>query len=118
MRSRLTLHKTNKFFNRWIGFHDTWHIAIMLPLLAFVIPIVFFSVRFNKPPYYTWQIYLNTFLITSVVWLGNRWIMIFARKRYPDFERVRKRLWVQSCLMLIYTFFTTNTLGFLLKDFC
>jgi len=91
---------------------------IMIPVLAFLIPIIFFGVRFNRPVYYTPEIFLNTFLTTAVVWIGNRWIMIWARNRYPEFGIVGKRLLVQSGVMLAYTFVATNGLGFLLKDYC
>jgi hypothetical protein len=90
----------------------------VIPLLAFVIPIVFFGVRFHKPVYYTWDIYLHTLITTAAVWIGNRYIMIWARNRHPDFSLVRKRLTVQSMAMLGYTFVATNGLSILLKDFC
>jgi LytS/YehU family sensor histidine kinase len=44
--------------------------------------------------------------------------MIWARNRYPDFTEVRKRLTVQSGVMLAYTFLATNVLSVVLKDFC
>jgi hypothetical protein len=110
--------KPKKECNVRIGFHDAGLMLVMIPVLAFFIPIVFFGVRFHKPVYYTWDIYLHTLLTTAVVWTGNRYIMIGARKRYPDFGEVRKRLMVQSGLMLVYTFVATNLLSILLKNFC
>jgi hypothetical protein len=92
--------------------------AAMIPALAFVIPIVFFGVRFDKPVYYSWNIYLHTVIITAVTWIGNRYIMIWARNKYPDFSLVKKRMVVQSLVMLGYTFFATNVLSIFLKDFC
>ena len=101
-----------------IGFHDAGLMLAMIPVLAFVIPIVFFGVRFHKPVYYTWDIYLHTLLTTAAIWTGNRYIMIWARNRYPDFADVRRRLMVQSGVMLAYTFLATNVLSLVLKDFC
>lgn len=101
-----------------IGFHDAGLMLAMIPLLAFFIPIVFFGVRFHKPVFYTWDIYLHTLLVTAAVWTGNRFIMIWARKRFSDFSEVKKRLTVQSGVMLVYTFIATNVLSIFLKDFC
>ncbi len=101
-----------------IGFHDAGLMLAMIPLLAFVIPIVFFGVRFHKPVYYTWDIYLHTLITTAAVWIGNRYVMIWSRNRYPDFRDVRRRLMIQSGLMLTYTFLSTNLLSIFLKDFC
>ncbi len=90
----------------------------MIPALAFLIPVVFFGIRFHRPVEYTWAIYLHTFITTLVVWVGNRLVMIEARKRYPDFADVRRRLLVQSAIMFFFTFAATNVLAFLLKDLC
>jgi LytS/YehU family sensor histidine kinase len=73
--------------------------------------------RLDKPPYFTWNVYLSVLIITAVIWLGNRYIMIWARTRYPDFEQVRKRLIVQSLVMFVYTIVSNNLLGYLL-DVC
>lgn len=110
--------KHKKECNVRIGFHDAGLMLAMIPTLAFVIPIVFFGVRFHSPPYYDWDIYLHTLLTTAAIWIGNRYIMIWARNRYPDFYDVKKRLTVQSGVMLAYTFLATNVLGIILKDFC
>ena len=85
--------------------------SIGIPLLSFIIPIVFFSCRFNRPPYLTWDKFLATAVITSAVWLGNRYIMIFSRNRYPAFADVRRRLWFQSAIMFVYTVVTNVVLG-------
>lgn len=108
--------------NAKIGFDDRLVTVILIPLAALIIPIIFFGMRFGKAPFFTWNAYLNTFIIVLVIWLGNRYIMIWARGRYPDFEDVRKRLIIQSSLMLVYTIALNNFLGYTLalcglKDF-
>lgn len=94
-----------------IGFDDRLVMMVAIPLLAFLIPVVFFSCRFNREPLLTWEKYLATLLITTIIWLGNRVIMIRSRRHYPDFKDVRKRLWVQSGLMLAFTLISNNILG-------
>lgn len=103
--------------NSKIGFDDRLVTLILLPFASLVIPIIFFGMSSKRPPLFTWQVYFNTLIITSVIWLGNRYIMIWARTRYQDFEQVGKRLMIQSVSMLIYTLVANNVLGFLL-DAC
>ena len=100
-----------------IGFDDRWVMIIMIPIISIIIPFVFMERRFNTPPYFTWQAYLSVVIITTVIWLGNRFIMIWARSRYPQFEAVRKRLMIQSLTMLVFTLVANNVLGIVL-DVC
>jgi two-component system, LytTR family, sensor kinase len=100
-----------------IGFDDRLVITIMVPLTALIIPFVFFGMRLDQPPYFTWKVYLGVLIMTTVIWLGNRYIMIWARTRYPQFEVVRKRLLIQSLVMLVYTLLANNILGYVL-DIC
>ena len=85
---------------------DNWHSS----LLSFIIPIVFFGCRFNRPPYLTWDKYLTTLVITAAIWIGNRYIMIYSRGRYPLFNEVRKRLVFQSVIMFVFTVVANNLL--------
>ena len=104
--------------NHKIGFDDRWVLVVMIPTLAFIIPIVFFGMRFGRQPYYTWEMFVTTFIITASIAIGNRYIMIWARTKYPLFEQNKERLIVQSIVMLVYTTITTNLLGYLTRDFC
>lgn len=90
--------------------------AIGIPLLSFIIPIVFMQCRLNRQPYLTWDIYLATLFITSVIWIGNRYIMIYSRGRYPLFNEVRKRLFFQSAFMLLFTVASNMILGRLFEN--
>jgi two-component system, LytTR family, sensor kinase len=97
--------------NCMIGFSDAMLMVIGIPVLAFIIPIVFFNCRFNRPPFLTAEKYMVTLLMTSVIWLGNRYIMIYSRRKYPLFDDVRKRLWFQSLIMLVFTVAANMILG-------
>ena len=91
-----------------IGFSDGILMAVGIPFLSFIIPIVFMNCRFNRPPYLTWEKYLATLIITSIIWFGNRYIMVYSRRKYALFKEVRKRLYFQSVLMFVFTVtFTT-----------
>ncbi len=89
---------------------------IGIPLLAFIITIVFMNCRFNRAPYLTWDKYLATLVITSIIWLGNRYIMIYSRKKYPDFDMVRRRIIFQSVLMFFFTVIFNTLLGRFTKE--
>ncbi|MGF2413160.1 MAG: sensor histidine kinase, partial [Ferruginibacter sp.] len=99
-----------------IGFNDVLLIIIGIPLLSFIIPIVFFNCRFSRPPFLTWDKYFTTMMITTVIWLGNRYIMIYCRKKYPFFEGVRKRIIFQSILMFIFTVTANTVMGIFTKN--
>jgi two-component sensor histidine kinase len=92
-----------KKVNNFIGFNDGLLMAICIPLLSFIVPIVFMGCRFNRPPYLSIEKYFVVLGITTIIWIGNRYIMIFCRKRYPMFNEVRRRLWVQSLVMFVFT---------------
>lgn len=96
-----------------IGFDDRLVMLAAIPFMAFIIPVIFFNCRFERQPFLTWDKYLATLVMTIVIWLGNRVIMIRSRRHYPDFKDVRKRLWVQSLLMLAFTLISNNTLNIL-----
>ena len=95
-----------------IGFDDRLVTIILVPVTALIIPFVF-----GQPPYFTGKIYLSVLIMTTFIWLGNRYIMIWARTRYPQFELVRKRLLIQSLAMLVYTLIANNVLSYVL-DVC
>lgn len=99
-----------------IGFDDRVVMLIGIPLLAFLVPIIFFNCRFDRPPYLTWEKYLSALAMSAVIWLGNRIIMIRSRKYYPDFKDVRKRIWVQSSIMFVFTILANTVLGIVLND--
>lgn len=87
-----------------------------IPLLSFIIPIVFSGCRLNRPPFLTWDNYITTFISTTILWFVNRYILILCRRRYPLFKEVRKRLWVQSFIMLTVTVIGNNLIHILLTN--
>jgi two-component system, LytTR family, sensor kinase len=99
-----------------IGFDDRVMMLFALPVLSFIIPIVFFGCRINRYPFFSWDKYFTTLFITLLLWVGNRYILVWSRTRYPLFKETRRRLFVQSVLMLIFTVAGNNLLGFLTDD--
>lgn len=89
-----------------------------IALFSFLIPIVFFGWRIDRPPYLHWNVYWPSLLITTLIWVGCRYIMIWARTRYPAFSQQKKRLWVQLSAIVIYALVVHNVIGHWVKDIC
>ncbi len=106
----------HKKHNCRIGFNDGLLMAIGIPLFSFIIPIVFMGCRFNRQPLFNWTTYITTLSITTAIWIGNRYIMIYSRRKYPVFKDVQRRLIFQSLLMLVFTLIACNFLGYLADD--
>ena len=100
-----------------IGFDDRLVMVIVIPILSFIIPIVFMGCRFNRYPLFSWDKYVTTLVITSVLWMGSRQIMIYSRKKYPLFKEVRTRLIYQSIYMFLFTIVFNNLLGYIADHF-
>lgn len=107
-----------RWVNNKIGFDDRLLAAVTIPALSLLIPVVFFGWRIGIPPYLTWQSYWPCLIITSVIWLGCKFIMIWARTRYPSFAEVKRRLWIQMTIILVYVLVVNNVLGALLARQC
>ncbi len=106
------------FYNNKIGFDDRVLMVMMIPLLAFVIPFVFFGLRIHREPYFNYRVFVTTLITTTCIWLGNRTIMIWSRTKFPLFESTKERMKYQITALIIFTFFATNLLGYLLRDYC
>ncbi len=90
--------------------------AVGIPVLSFIIPIVFMGCRFNRPPFFGFDKFLTTLIITTLIWIGNRYIMILSRRKYDSFTDVRKRLIFQSVVMFVFTVIFHNILSYLAHD--
>lgn len=100
-----------------ICWDDKWAMVVSLPIISLLIPYVFFGIRFTRPPYLTVPIFVSTLIISTVIWIGNRTIMIWSRNKYPQMGQLKKRLMIQSLLMFLYTLTAGLGIGFLLEDF-
>lgn len=100
-----------------IAFNDFPLMLFAIPVLSFIVPIVFFGCRFNRQPYLSWSQYIITFVVVTLLWAGARYILIWCRTRYPLFKQVRKRLFIQSSAMLGFTIAGDNLLHFIIVRF-
>jgi two-component system LytT family sensor kinase len=97
--------------NNKIGFDDRAVMTGGIALVSVLVPIIFFGWRIGRPPYFGWAAYWPCLVVTAVIWLGCRYIMIWARTRYASFGEVKKRLWIEMSVILIYTLLANNLLG-------
>jgi hypothetical protein len=104
--------------NNKIGFDDRPVVIAGIALFSFLVPIVFFGWRIGRPPYLGWDSYWPCTVIVTMIWLGCRSIMIWARTRYPLFSQVKKRLWLQMGVILLFVLLVNNFLGELLFKQC
>ena len=86
-----------------IGFQDTKLRLIGIPLLAMLMPIVFFDCN----PFNSGWTYLKEFGMTlihvTVYWHMDRGVVILFRKRYPYFQQYKKRVVLQAITIVIVT---------------
>jgi len=45
---------------------------ILAPMLAFIIPFVFFGLRLHREPLLTTKIYITTLIITCIIWASQQ----------------------------------------------
>jgi len=92
-----------------LGFDDRWLRIIGIPVLALVIPPVFFNAMADH-----WHAYLHSLIFTAVVWEGNRQIFLFANRRFPDIRDWKKRLLRIAVLCIVFTGFSCTLIGAIL----
>jgi two-component system, LytTR family, sensor kinase len=107
-----------RWVNNKIGFDDRLAMIFGITLLSIVVPIVFFGWRIGRPPQLSWVSYWPCLVVTAAIWLGSRFILIWARTRYADFDQVKERMWVQMSVIIGYVLVVNNVLGALLFEDC
>lgn len=116
------LHKKNRkchYTNRdetpkgLLGFRDWPVILIGIPLLSFVIPILFLNMNVSEATHCFIDQGLWAMVFTAVFWLGNRQIILFFRRLFPDQKDLTKRLVKQGIAILVYTLVASFGLAYL-----
>ncbi|WP_109697615.1 sensor histidine kinase [Chitinophaga deserti] len=94
-----------------LGFNDKWFVLLGIPLLGFLTPIMYLGVRFTREPRYTWLAFAFSVAITALFWMGNRWIIIQFRRKFPLLSQARKRIAFTVLGMFVFTFAVSNFNG-------
>jgi hypothetical protein len=89
--------------NPWIGFNDLPFIVMGTPVVAVFVTMIFFGLSIQNAFQCMWINFWPANFSTLVFWLGDRYITILFRKRYPSFKDIRKRLIFQYAVVIAYT---------------
>ncbi|MBN9381801.1 MAG: histidine kinase [Chitinophagaceae bacterium] len=109
---------TMRWANSKIGFDDRWMMLIGILLYTFLIPIIFFGSKVHESPEEAWISSGIMLVITSSIWFSSRAIMIWSRRRYPSLSMMKKRLVVQTALILFCAVLINNLLAPVFKHVC
>ncbi|WP_108807532.1 sensor histidine kinase [Aquimarina spinulae] len=95
---------------QYLGFNDMWFSVVGILILSLSTDYIFNN-SFQSYPlalaFYSWGASL---IITICDWLIIRWILIFLRKKYPDFSDDVKRI-VIFFLAIVTTIFVVDYVG-------
>lgn len=89
MRQILTSRAT---IREMIGFRDIWLMAIGIPLIGFLVPILFFGATLDEGLIGYLPRWGVSMLYTACYWITVRWIFVYTRRRIPEPERVGRRI--------------------------
>jgi len=92
-----------------LGFNDRWLLILGIPLVAVIVPLVFFSKSNSEFVGQNLTGYISSLCFTAIYWFGNRQILLEVRKRFFEHKSDVRRITVQSALVLVYTL----SIGFL-----
>ena len=77
---------------KYLGFNDFWFFIIGVVVLGFLIPQIFFGLKFDTPGYSFPMEWLEASLYSIFYWTFCRAVMIHYRKRFPAFDQAEKRI--------------------------
>ncbi len=92
-----------KTYNPWIGFNDWPFIIIGTPMVSILVTMIFFGISVNEAFACTMTNILPSAISTAVFWMGDRYITIQFRKKFPAIHDIKKRLFYQSLVIFAYT---------------
>ena len=87
--------------DRWkyLGFDDTWFVLIGMPVVGFLMPILFGGRILS---WETFKIeWIESTIHVPFYWFSLRYLMIQLRKKYNQFEQTSLRIMIQVALVLI-----------------
>lgn len=92
----------NSKTNSYLGFNDLPFMLVGIPIVGFLIPIVFFRIPIHEITT-SFSYFVGSIIYTLFYWLGDRAIFIWSRKKYPGFQNYKRRILIGSALVLTYT---------------
>lgn len=94
-----------------LGFDDTWVLVMGIPVVGFLVPILFFNATLKDGLVaYTPEL-MTSLMFTVTYWLSVRQLFIIMRRRYPGYAQVRKRVVYTVAVLLVVFFIINHSLG-------
>lgn len=87
--------------NPYLAFDDRKFILIGSPIIAFLIPMVFFGIDISTYMEIGTYKFPESFCYTATFWLLNRSLVIKLRKKYNAFKQTLKRIIIQTTIVLL-----------------
>lgn len=94
----------NKTYRDWLLFNDVPLMLIGIPFLAFVTPALFFGAGYQEGLLCIIGNPLASLAFPAAFWIGDRQIVIFFRKKYPEYKHLHKRIAWTIVSVIGYTF--------------
>lgn len=83
-----------------IGFRDVWLMGIGIPLIGFLVPILFFGATLEDGLVGYLPRWGMSTLYSACYWMTVRWIFVYTRRRIPEPERVGRRIGLAFLIFL------------------
>lgn len=90
-----------------IGFRDLHFMLVGIPILGFLVPILFFDYNLSDGLLAYVPKWSVSTVYSAAYWFGVRYIFLYSRRRYPDAEQTWRRLGM-VVLLFIPTYFAIN----------
>jgi len=93
-----------------LGFDDKWLILFGIPIISFIISIIFFSDQLVESPGFFFRgCMLVSFIHTLIYWMIFRQVVIYLRRQFPKIEDVGKRI-LRLGIVFLVIYFASNPL--------
>ena len=90
-----------------IGFNDTWTLIIGIPLVSFLVPLIFFNASLSDGLVAYLPKWLISFMYTLSYWILTRAFIIYIRQRLPQYNQSIKRI-IFTVASIILCFIIVN----------
>ncbi len=112
-RRKFKYHDEHYSTKALIGFNDFWLGLIGVLVLGFFIPVIFFKLSVIEAWNCFFQKGLPSIFITAIFWVGDRKIIVYFRRIFPDHRDLPKRLIKQTLAIVLFTIVVCFGLTFL-----
>lgn len=77
-----------------VRLNDTWFRLIGIPVIAYMSHLIFYNENHGAPDekFTRLQVYLISVVEAWILWEGNRLVLMYSRKRFPEIIESRKRI--------------------------